>query len=289
MITPLRQKMIEGMQLRGLSERTQQAYVGAMQQLAIHYGKSPDLITEEELRQYFLYLKNEKQYSRSTSTVALCAVKFFYEQTLGREMPALTLVRPPRERKLPVILSQEEVQRVLNCVRHLHYRVCLSTIYGCGLRLQEGVQLQVTDIDSARMMLHIRGGKGNKDRYVPLPQRTLSLLRQYWVTHRHPAWLFPVRKRDGVIPTATKPMSCRSIQRAFTAALQDSGLQKKATIHTLRHSWSTHLLEDGVSLRLLQNYLGHNSLATTALYTHLTAHTEAKATESINRLVEKLT
>lgn len=289
MMTPLRQKMIEGMQLRGLSERTQQAYVGAMQQLALYYGKSPDLITEEELRQYFLYLKNEKQYSRSTTTVALCAVKFFYEQTLGREMPALTLVRPPRERKLPVILSREEVQRVLKCVWHLHYRVCLSTIYGCGLRLQEGVQLQVADIDSARMMLHIRGGKGNKDRYIPLPHRTLSLLRQYWITHRHPVWLFPLRKRDGVISTARKPMNGRSLQRAFTAALKESGLQKHATIHTLRHSWSTHLLEDGVSLRLLQSYPGHNSLATTALYTHLTANTEAKATESINRLVEQLT
>lgn len=116
MMTPLRQKMIDGMQLRGLSERTQQACVGAMQQLALHYGKSPDLITEEELRQYFLYLKNERQYSRSTTTVALCAVKFFYEQTLGREMPVLTLVRPPRERKLPAILSPEEVQHLLSCV-----------------------------------------------------------------------------------------------------------------------------------------------------------------------------
>jgi integrase/recombinase XerD len=161
-MTSLRQKMIEDMQLRGLSERTQEAYVRAVRQLAEYYSKSPELITEEELRQYFLYLKNDKQCSRSTLTVALCAIKFFYDYTLQREWPTLTLVRPPRERKLPVILSREEVQHLLSCVRKPAYRVCLSTIYACGLRLEEGIRLQVPDIDSGRMLIHVRQGKGRK-------------------------------------------------------------------------------------------------------------------------------
>ncbi len=159
--------MIEDLQLRDLSEATQKAYVGAVRQLAAYYNKSPDQISEEELRQYFLYLKNVKKSARGTSTVALCALKFFYEQTLNQEWPLLNLVRPAQEHKLPVILSREEVQRVLGCLRRAHYRVCLSTIYSCGLRLQEGVQLRVADIDSGRMQLHIQQGKGNKDRYVP--------------------------------------------------------------------------------------------------------------------------
>lgn len=288
MTTVLRQKMIEDMQLRGLSTRTQTSYVGAMRRLVAYYRKSPELITETELRQYFLYIQNEKQYAQATRTIALCAIRFFYEQTLGREMPLLTWIKPGREHKLPVILSREEVQQVLGCVKVLHYRVCLSAIYACGLRLQEGVTLPVSAIDSARMMVHIRGGKGNKDRYVPLPQRLLELLRQYWVTHRHPVWLFPVRRRGGIIPQADEPMASRSMQRAFAAALRASGIQKPATVHTLRHSWSTHLLEAGVSLRLIQSYLGHSHLSTTALYTHLTAITEAQAAEIINRLAENL-
>ena len=289
MTTRLRQRMIEDMQLRGLAERTQQMYVAAVRQLAEHYGKSPDLITEEELRQYFLYLKNDKQYSRSTCTIALCGIKFFYEHTLQQEWPTLTLVRPPRERKLPVILSREEVCRILSCLRKPHYRVCLSTIYSCGLRLQEGVHLQVSDIDSARMMIHIHQGKGNKDRYVPLPQRTLELLREYWVTHRHPVWLFPARRQRGrPAPEATAPLNGRSVQRAFRAALKESSIQKPATVHTLRHSWATHLLEAGVNLRLIQGWLGHRSLSTTSLYTHLTRNTEAQATGAINQLMGEL-
>lgn len=287
-MTHLRQRMIEDLQLRGLSERTQVVYVRAVRQLAEHYGKSPDQISEEELRQYFLYLKNVKQASRSTITVALCGIKFFYEHTLRREWPTLTLVRPPRERKLPVVLSREEVHRVLGCLRRPHYRIYLSTIYSCGLRLEEGLHLQVPDIDSDRMLIRVRG-KGRKDRYVPLPQRTLELLREHWLTHRHPVWLFPARGQRGILlPSAKRPMGGRSMQRAFQAALKEGGVQKPATVHTLRHSWATHLLEAGVNLRQIQVWLGHSSLSTTAIYTHLTRITEAQATETINRLMEEL-
>jgi integrase/recombinase XerD len=150
MTAHLRQRMIEDMQLRGLSRRTQEAYVAAVRQLAEHDGKAPDQIGDEELRQYFLYLTNEKKASRSAITIALCAIKFLYEQTLHQEWPTLILVRPPREHKLPVILSREEVHRILGCLRWPHYPVCLTTPYLCGLRLQEDVHLQVSDIDSTR-------------------------------------------------------------------------------------------------------------------------------------------
>lgn len=161
-MTPLRQKMMEDMQLRGLSVRTQETYVRVVRQLAEYYHKPPDQLSQADLRQYFLYLKNDKHASRSSCTQALSGLKFLYEQTLQREWPILDFIRPAPERKLPVILSIAEVRRLLGSVRLAHYRVCLSTIYACGLRLLEGVQLQVRDIDSGRMLVHVRGGKGNK-------------------------------------------------------------------------------------------------------------------------------
>ncbi len=195
-MSELRKRMIECLQLRGLAERTQEAYTRAVRQLAAHYHKSPDQISEAELRQYFLYLKNVKHYSRITMTVAICGIKFFFERTLNRQWTTLGLVRATPETKLPVILSCEEVRQILSRIRLPRYKVCLSTIYSCGLRLQEGTHLRVADIDSARQMIHVRHGKGAKDRYVPLQQRTLQLLRQYWATHRNPVLLFPAEGRD---------------------------------------------------------------------------------------------
>src|SRR6266567_5930334 len=178
-MSELRQKMIECLQLRGLSERTQEAYVRAVRQLSEHYHKSPDLISEAELRQYFLYLKNVKHYARPTTAIDICGIRFFFERTLAKEWAIFNLVRPAPEKKLPVILSLAEVRQILSRIRLARYQVCLTTIYSCGLRLQEGTHLRVADIDSARLMIHVRHGKGAKDRYVPLPERTLQLLRQY--------------------------------------------------------------------------------------------------------------
>jgi len=288
-MTPLRQRMIEDMQLRGLSPSTQRAYVQVVRQLAEYYGRSPDQITEEELRQYFLYLKNERQASRSTCTVAICGIKFFYEHTLKREWCTLAFVRPPREKKLPVVLSREEVHQILGCLRRPYYRVCLSTIYSCGLRLSEGVSLQTADIDSSRMCVYVRCGKGGKDRYVPLPQQTLAMLRQFWLTHRHPTWLFPATLTTrGPQATTTETITMRGVQRAFKAALADSGISKKASVHTLRHSYSTHLLEAGVDLRIIQAYLGHRSPTTTAIYTHLTDKSKELTAVKIDQLMNDL-
>ncbi len=288
-MTELRKRMIECLQLRGLSERTQEAYTRAVRQLAEHYHKSPDLLTEEELRQYFLFIKNVKHYSRNTMTIALCGIKFFYEQTLHRPWAIFGIVRPAPEQKLPVILSRAEVRQILGCLKLARYRVCLTTIYSCGLRLQEGTNLRLADIDSGRMMIHVRHGKGAKDRYVPLPERTLALLRQYWATHRNPLLLFP-SPGQGDIPlsTSTAPLAKSSAQDAFRAALKESGNNKRASVHTLRHSWATHLLEAGVNLRLIQEWLGHSSPATTSVYTHLTVKAEQLGAAAINQLMSDL-
>src|SRR5712691_4013271 len=288
-MTELRKRMIECLQLRGLSERTQEAYVRAVRQLSEHYHKSPALISEEELRQYFLFIKNVKHYARNTSTIAICGIRFFYQQTLQRNWATFGLLRAPREKKLPVILSGAEVRQILSGIRLPRYRVCLTTIYSCGLRLQEGTHLQVQDIDSARMMLHVRHGKGAKDRYLPLPQRTLQLLRHYWVTHRNPLLLFPAEGRNHIdLAQATEPMSKSSVQDAFHAALKESRLNKRASVHTLRHSWATHLLEAGVNLRLIQEWLGHSSPATTSVYTHLTVKAEQLGAAAIDQLMSDL-
>ena len=291
-MTYLRKRMIEDLQLRGISALTQQRYVRAVQQLAEHYGKSPDKVTEEELRDYFLYLKNVRKWARSTSTIALCGIKFFYETTIKREWPILHFVRAERQKKLPVILSPDEVRRILSHVRMLRYRVCLTTIYSCGLRLQEGTHLRIPDIDSSRGLIHVRGGKGNKDRYVPLPERTLHLMREQWQTHRCSTWVFPARERKLKNAPATitepQPIPRSSIWFIFKDALRKSNINKNACVHTLRHSYATHLLEAGVNLRLIQEYLGHRSPNTTAIYTHLTAKTSDAAFRSINELMHDL-
>ncbi len=281
-MTVLRQRMIEDMQLRGLSEKTQDAYTRAVRQLAEHYAKSPDQISEEELRQYLLYLKNIKLASPSAFSIALCGIKFFYQHTLQQEWVTFELARAPREKRLPTVLSREEVRQILNCLRLPVYRACLGTVYACGLRVQEGVHLQVGDIDSARMVVHVRQSKGRKDRDVPLPVSILEMLRQYWSQHRHAVWLFPSRR------VVNRPVSVSSVQKAFRAALQESGVRKAATVHTLRHSYATHLLEAGVGLRQIQAYLGHSSPQTTATYTHVTRRAEDLAVEALNQVMGDL-
>ena len=281
-MTRLRQRMIEDMQLRGLAASTQECYVTAVRQLSQHYHASPDQLSEEQLRQYFLYLTNEKKLARSTITIALCGIKFFYQHTLRQNWTTLQFVRPQPEKKLPVVLSREEVRRILAAVQVPVYRACLTTIYSCGLRLLEGCQLHVSDIDSARMLLHIQG-KGKKDRYVPLPEPTLQLLRAHWRTHRSPLWVFPART-----PHDEGPIGRCSLQVAFRAALKRSGIAKRAHVHTLRHSYATHLLELGVNLRIIQDNLGHGSARTTQIYTHLTREARETLTGPLNQLMQDL-
>jgi len=280
--------MIQDMQLRGFSPRTQESYARAVRKLAEHYHKSPDLITDEELRQYFLHRTNVSRWSRVACTIALCGIKFFYENTLKRDWTTVGLLKPKRIKSLPTVLSLNEVRQTLACVHMFRHRVCLATIYSCGLRLTEGRTLQIPDIDSDRMFLHIRG-KGNKDRYIPLPNRTLELLRELWKTHRNQNWLFPAPGRSGRGEAiADKPMPVASVQIAFKEALAKARVHKRASVHTLRHSYATHLLEQGVDLRIIQQILGHANPQTTMIYTQLTEPALKPATEIINRLMADL-
>ena len=252
---------------------TEAAYYARVRQLSEFYGKSPDLVSAEEFRQYCIHLKSDKKVARQTSTQVICAFKLFWEKTLKRVWPLeLQLVRANFQYKLPVVLSASEVRRILSLVPALDHRVCLILIYSCGLRLGEGLRLQVRDIDAQRKFLHIRQGKGNRDRYVPLPQRTLELLREQWKSHRHSELIFPAKGHGGQgAPTATQPMCRTTLQRAFRLALLASGVKKAAHIHTLRHSYATHLLERGENLRQIQVNLGHKSPVVTVVYTHLTS------------------
>jgi integrase/recombinase XerD len=281
--------MLQDLQLRGMSESTQESYLYAIHKISEHYSKTPDLISEDELGEYFLYLKNVRKYGRSASTLAMCGLKFFYTYTLKREWPTLTLVRAPHDHKLPVVLSQEEVRRVLSSIRIFRHRACLSTIYSCGLRIREGTHLQVCDIDSDRMLVHVRFAKGGSERYVPLPHKTLEMLRKFWRTHRNPTWLFPAPGRGGVgMANAKEPLPRASVQMVFKAALRDCNIHKRASVHTLRHSYATHLLEKGVNLRLIQQYLGHRSPRTTAIYTHLTPAVYSAGYKVIEELMDDL-
>jgi len=282
--------MLEDLQLKGYSPRTQEAYVRAVRQLAEHFHRSPDQLGEDELRQYFLYLTHEKKLARPTTTIAVCGIKFFFQTTLGRPFTVLDLVRPPRQFKLPVVLTREEVRLILHAVRIPLYRACLTTIYSCGLRLHEGMHLKPQNVDSGRMVLHITG-KGNRDRCVPLPQATLQLLREHWLTHRCGQWIFPAPTRHGLEHSLAHdggPVTRCSLQSAFGRALKHSGVRKRAHVHSLRHSYATHLLEHGVNLRIIQAALGHSSPKTTAIYTHLTQEVHQAALGPINHLMDDL-
>ena len=272
--------MLEDMQLHALSPSTQNAYLRSIANLATYYRKSPDLISEDELRLYFLDRTQKKKVSYSTATIDLCAIKFFFETTLQRSWPTLQVMRPPKNKRLPVVLSHQEVYRLFGAVRYPVYRACLSTIYACGLRLTEGTRLRVQDIDSSRMMVRVLG-KGSKERDVPLPERTLFLLREFWKTHHSKLWLFPAPASHD----HSQPVAGACVQTAFRRALQLSGIKKRAHVHTLRHSYATHLLEAGVNLRVIQCILGHNSPRTTAIYTHLTPQVLESVARTINQTI----
>ena len=284
------QSMVNTLQLNGKGERTQQAYTRAVRMLAQFHGKSPDLLSEEELSDYFLHRKNVSRWSPKTMRICYCGIRFFYEKVLARDWHILGILRAQREHRLPPVLSQEEVPRVLGCVHTFHNRAFLTTVYSCGLRLQEALYLEVSDIDSSRRMIHVHRGKGAKDRYVPLPDSTLKMLRRYWITHRNPRLIFPALGRGhNRAQSSETPMAKSSVQGAFRQATLEAGIRKKdVCIHTLRHSYATHLLEAGVNIRVIQRYMGHSRLETTMVYLHLTQKGQEDATHLINQVMEGL-
>lgn len=283
-------RITEALQLNGKSERTQNAYARAVRMLIEFAGKEPDLITEEELKHYFLHRKNVDLWSPNTMRICYSGIRFFYEHVIKRDWHILGILRAQVEHRLPAILSREEVFEVLKHVRTLQNYTYFAVVYSCGLRLHEALNLQVSDIDSTRMMIHVHRGKGAKDRYVPLPDSTLKLLRRYWATHRHKTFIFPALGRSGKGgPTAKEPMAKSSVQGALRRAMQQAGIRKKGvSVHTLRHCYATHLLEAGVNLRVIQRNLGHNNLTTTMVYLHLTTKGNEDAKALINSVMEGL-
>src|SRR5882724_8808569 len=268
----LRTRMIEEMKLRNFSPRTQQSYLAAVIGLVKHYRRSPDQLTQEEIRAYLLHLE-KRGLSPSSRNVAISGMKFFYHQMLGWNEKQLFI--PPRKRswQLPEVLGQKEVERLLLAAVKHRDRCLLMTAYATGLRVSELVRLKVDAIDSERMMVRVEQGKGRKDRYTILSPRLLTELRTYWKEHRSPTYLFPNGKRG--------PISINYAQRIYNLAKLKAGIQKGHGIHTLRHCFATHLLEAGVDLRTIQTLLGHNSMASTERYLQIRQH---KITTTANPL-----
>jgi len=281
------QQSMRALQLAGMSGPTQKGYTRSVRMLVDFYGKTPDLITEKELQDYFLHRKNNDKWAAATMRICYSGIKFFFINVLKRDWHTLELIHAKREQRLPTVLSLKEVWSILNAVTTPQNKAYLTAVYTCGLRLYEALYLQVTDIDRDRMRIHVHRGKGAKDRYVPLPESTLYLLRDYWKRHRNPLWIFPRLGRSSKEgPTATRPMAKASVQGALRRVLRQLNITKRISIHTLRHSYATHLLEAGVNIRRIQQYLGHSSLNSTMVYLHLTTQGHEHAYGIINELMK---
>lgn len=279
-MTELRRRMTEDLQLAGYSPKTQKGYLDAVRNLAKYYMRSPDLLSEEDIRRFFLHLINVRQAARSTVTIHLAGIKFFYVKTLGRAWPVFDIVRPQPTKKLPAVLSREEVRVLLKRIRKPMVKMALTVIYACGLRNAEGVKLRISDIDTSRKLLWVRRGKGWKDRAVPLANHVAKLLLEHYKKHdNRGGWLFPFK--DGHITTDL-------VQRVFKQALHEAGIKKDATPHTLRHSFATHLLENGEDVTVLQKILGHADISTTKIYLHLTQRITERLDKSLNELMAGL-
>ena len=276
-MTPLRRRMIDDMTLRNLSPQTIKAYVGRVARLARHFHTSPDQLGAEDVRAFLLHLLHERHVSQSYSNQTRSALRFFYHVTLGRD-DVVGAIAPARQtRTLPVVLSTDEVERFFAAIGPLKHRAILMTAYAAGLRISEVTQLRVSDIDSSRMVIHVREGKGRKDRYVMLSPRLLEVLRTYWKAVRPHDLLFPGAHPD-------RPISTASVRQACYRARLLAGLGKPVTVHTLRHSFATHLLEAGTDLRTIQVLLGHRSFSTTARYVHIATASLPSISSPLDRL-----
>ncbi len=271
-MTPLRRRMIEDMKLKNLSTRTINTYVSRVYNFATHFGRSPERLGRDDVRAYLLFLIQEKKVSWSVYNQTLCALRFCYEVTLGRKDVLERIPFPKQAKRLPVVLSTDEVAAFFAALVDVKHRAILMTAYAAGLRLSEVIGLRVDDVDSKRMVIRVRQAKGRRDRYVMLSPRLLTLLREYWKLERPTDWLFP-----GDVPG--NPITGKAVHKICVRAAENAGLGKHVTVHTLRHSFATHLLEAGTDIRTIQILLGHRKLETTAIYTHVSPAT-VEATQS---------
>jgi site-specific recombinase XerD len=275
-MSPLRRRMIEDMTIRKFAPKTQHDYLQRVKNFTIHLGRSPDMASSEDVRRYQLHL-TASGVGVPTVNQTVSTLRFFFKVTLGRPdlVERTAFVREPR--KLPVVLSPEEVTRLLDAAPSLKYKAALSVAYGAGLRVSEVVALKIGDIDSKRMVIRVEQGKGRKDRYVMLSPHLLGLLRAWWKAARPQGWLFPGRN-------PVQPMTTRQLNRACHAAADMAGIGKTVSMHTLRHSFATHLLEQNIDIRVIQVLLGHAKLDTTALYARVATKTIQQVMSPLDRI-----
>ena len=273
------------LRLQGKRPSTIDGYARAVRRITAFFDKSPDSLCINELKQYFNSLI--QTHSWSTVKIDRNGLQFFYRYTLNKQWEWLAIVKPPQVKRISDILTPTQISEVINRTKQLRYQVFFMTLYSMGLRLSEGLNLTIHDIDKATMLVHVRDGKGGKDRMVPIPDPTLIALRRYWKTHRHPMLIFPSTQAKSQ-PEIQTPMDKGSVQKALKRVLQDCGIHKRISPHSLRHCFATHLLEQGLDLRSLQQLLGHASLNTTARYTQLTIVKQRDMSHEINKLTDKL-
>lgn len=278
-------KLVEDLRLAGLAKRTVYGYVRAVRKLAEFHQKSPARISEKDVRAFLLHQIVDLEVASGTQSVILSGIKFFYRTTCPRKWKVLDQTKINYGSALPEVITQSQVFEMIDACRTFRMKCFIWITYTLGLRIGEAVNLQVGDIDSARMMVHIHRGKGAKDRYIPLAASTLSVFRASWSTHRNPTFLFPAEGRNHQDGSKSKtPMSISTVQGAIKQITKQLSFGKKVTPHTLRHSYATHLLEAGVSLKAIQKYMGHKSLQSTIIYLHLTDIAEADSRQIINQL-----
>ncbi len=275
--------------LSGLSERSQEAYVRSVRKFTEFLKREPDTACEDDLRNYLLFIKNEQNWSGSTINVAQQGLKKFFKITCPQSWATLKLLRVRGEFKLPVVIAVSEVHTILKLVDKPSMFCFFTVVYSLGLRLQEALYLQVADIDSKRKMVHIHRGKGAKDRMIPLPDSTLHVLRDYYRTHQNKVWIFPTEgKNHSQAATADKPMSESSVQGVIKAVLKQLNWDHRGiSTHTFRHCYATHLIEAGISLKMIQKYMGHAHLTSTMIYLHVTTVGEENAIAKINALMKR--
>jgi integrase/recombinase XerD len=276
-MSELRRRLEEELKLRGYSKVTSRIYVRAVSKFSQFHDRSPARLGQEEIRAYLLHLITEKRGSRSAVDQAICALKFFYTQVLNRPCEVEKVHYPKRPKKLPVFLTEPEVVRLLSAASTLKHQALLMTLYAAGLRLSEALSLQPSDIDSATMRIHVRAGKGGRERYTVLSARLLETLRRYFRLYRPERWLFYGKMKS-------QPMSSRVAQKIVETTVRQSGLSKRVTAHTLRHSFATHLLERGTSLVYIQALLGHQWLKSTLIYTHVSEPALSKVVSPLDGL-----
>lgn len=277
-MSKLREQMKRDLDLRGLSTKTKEQYLAHVEKFSKYFNKPPEQMGEPEIKQYLHFLLVEAGMSRSYNAQAYSAIKFLYETTLKNDWGKFKIPRSKKVKKLPVVLSQEEVRRIFNVTGNLKHRAILMTIYGSGLRVSEAVNLKPADIDSSRMQLRIRDGKGKKDRYTLLAQTNLNILREYWKWYRPSCFLFPGKRPD-------QALTVRTVQKVFEIAVKKAGIKKDVSVHTLRHSFATHMLESGIDVYHIQRLLGHSNVKTTTIYLHIAQQDAVKLSSPLESVM----